>query len=143
VLPSRLAVCSSAARFGEVISHLGTLDFVVAKENVIFLGPPGTRKTHPGPAMVARSRAQAPTMRPSTTEFMASPSEWRIDAACTHRCTRSGPTPNLRGTCPRARATARAARTGGTTSPRLRDPVHRYVRLPPSVHCDPLQSLRP
>ncbi|HTW09730.1 MAG TPA: ATP-binding protein [Acidimicrobiales bacterium] len=25
----------------EVIAHLGTLDFVAAKENVIFLGPPG------------------------------------------------------------------------------------------------------
>ncbi|MEV5944557.1 ATP-binding protein [Streptomyces sp. NPDC051994] len=24
----------------EVIAHLGTLDFVVGKENVIFLGPP-------------------------------------------------------------------------------------------------------
>jgi DNA replication protein DnaC len=30
----------------EVIAHLGTLDFVAAKENVVFLGPPGTGKTH-------------------------------------------------------------------------------------------------
>ncbi len=30
----------------ETISHLGTLDFVAGKENVIFLGPPGTGKTH-------------------------------------------------------------------------------------------------
>jgi DNA replication protein DnaC len=30
----------------EVIAHLGTLDFVAAKDNVIFLGPPGTGKTH-------------------------------------------------------------------------------------------------
>jgi DNA replication protein DnaC len=30
----------------EVIAHLGTLDFVVARENVVFLGPPGTGKTH-------------------------------------------------------------------------------------------------
>jgi len=30
----------------EVIAHLGTLDFVVGKDNVVFLGPPGTGKTH-------------------------------------------------------------------------------------------------
>jgi DNA replication protein DnaC len=30
----------------DVIAHLGTLDFVVGKENAVFLGPPGTGKTH-------------------------------------------------------------------------------------------------
>jgi DNA replication protein DnaC len=30
----------------EVIAHLSTLDFVAARENVVFLGPPGTGKTH-------------------------------------------------------------------------------------------------
>jgi DNA replication protein DnaC len=30
----------------EVIAHLGTLDFITARENVVFLGPPGTGKTH-------------------------------------------------------------------------------------------------
>jgi DNA replication protein DnaC len=30
----------------ELIAHLGTLDFVTAKENVVLLGPPGTGKTH-------------------------------------------------------------------------------------------------
>lgn len=30
----------------EVMSHLGTLDFVAAKDNVVYLGPPGTGKTH-------------------------------------------------------------------------------------------------
>src|ERR1700712_1155109 len=28
------------------IAHLGTLDFVTGRENVVFLGPPGTGKTH-------------------------------------------------------------------------------------------------
>ena len=30
----------------DVIAHLGELDFVAARENVVFLGPPGTGKTH-------------------------------------------------------------------------------------------------
>jgi DNA replication protein DnaC len=30
----------------EVIAHLGTLDFVTARDNVVFLGPPGTGETH-------------------------------------------------------------------------------------------------
>ncbi|MFB6775821.1 IS21-like element helper ATPase IstB [Streptomyces sp. NPDC056337] len=30
----------------EQLSHLGTLDFIAGKENVVFLGPPGTGKTH-------------------------------------------------------------------------------------------------
>jgi DNA replication protein DnaC len=30
----------------DLITHLGGLDFVAAKDNVIFLGPPGTGKTH-------------------------------------------------------------------------------------------------
>jgi len=30
----------------DTIAHLGTLDFVTARDNVVFLGPPGTGKTH-------------------------------------------------------------------------------------------------
>jgi DNA replication protein DnaC len=30
----------------DTIAHLGTLDFVAGKGNVVFLGPPGTGKTH-------------------------------------------------------------------------------------------------
>jgi len=35
----------SSAASNDLIAHLGTLDFVTAKENV-FVGPPGTGKTH-------------------------------------------------------------------------------------------------
>ena len=30
----------------DTVAHLGTLDFVAGRENVVFLGPPGTGKTH-------------------------------------------------------------------------------------------------
>ena len=29
-----------------MIQHLGQLDFLAAKDNVVLLGPPGTGKTH-------------------------------------------------------------------------------------------------
>ena len=39
----------------EQIAHLGTLDFVAAKENVVFLGPPGTGKTHLATGLAIRA----------------------------------------------------------------------------------------
>ena len=39
----------------EVIAHLGTLDFVTGKDNVIFLGPPGTGKTHLATGLAIRA----------------------------------------------------------------------------------------
>jgi DNA replication protein DnaC len=39
----------------ELIAHLGTLDFVAAKDNVIFLGPPGTGKTHLATGLAIRA----------------------------------------------------------------------------------------
>src|SRR5579875_768350 len=38
-----------------VIEHLGQLDFLHAKENVILLGPPGTGKTHIATALGVRA----------------------------------------------------------------------------------------
>jgi DNA replication protein DnaC len=39
----------------EVIAHLGALDFIAAKDNVVFLGPPGTGKTHLAVALGIRA----------------------------------------------------------------------------------------
>ncbi|MFJ9847740.1 ATP-binding protein, partial [Kitasatospora sp. NPDC101155] len=37
------------------LAHLGTLDFIAAKENAIFLGPPGTGKTHIATGLAIRA----------------------------------------------------------------------------------------
>jgi DNA replication protein DnaC len=39
----------------DTVMHLGTLDFVVGKENVVFLGPPGTGKTHLATGLAVRA----------------------------------------------------------------------------------------
>jgi DNA replication protein DnaC len=39
----------------DTLAHLGTLDFVGAKDNVVFLGPPGTGKTHLATGLAIRA----------------------------------------------------------------------------------------
>jgi DNA replication protein DnaC len=39
----------------ELIAHLGTLDFIAGKDNVVFLGPPGTGKTHLATGLAIRA----------------------------------------------------------------------------------------
>jgi DNA replication protein DnaC len=61
------------------IAHLGTLDFVTAKENVVFLGPPGTGKTHLAIGLVIRA-CQA-----GHRVLFATASEWVDRLLTTHR----------------------------------------------------------
>ncbi|MFI7068163.1 ATP-binding protein [Kribbella sp. NPDC050124] len=39
----------------DLIAHLGTLDFIAGKQNVVFLGPPGTGKTHLATGIATRA----------------------------------------------------------------------------------------
>jgi DNA replication protein DnaC len=62
----------------DLIAHLGTLDFVAAKDNVIFLGPPGTGKTHLATGLAIRA-CQA-----GHRVLFATASEWVDRLAAAH-----------------------------------------------------------
>jgi DNA replication protein DnaC len=62
----------------EQIAHLGTLDFVAARENVVFLGPPGTGKTHLATGIAIRA-CQA-----GHRTLFATASEWVDRLATAH-----------------------------------------------------------
>jgi DNA replication protein DnaC len=62
----------------QAIAHLGTLDFVAAKDNVVFLGPPGTGKTHLATGIAIRA-CQA-----GHRVLFATASEWVDRLAAAH-----------------------------------------------------------
>jgi DNA replication protein DnaC len=66
----------------EVIAHLGTLDFVTARENVVFLGPPGTGKTHLATGLAIRACQAGPRV------LFATASEWVDRLAAAHHGSR-------------------------------------------------------
>jgi DNA replication protein DnaC len=66
----------------DVIAHLGSLDFVTAKENVVFLGPPGTGKTHLAIGLAIRA-CQA-----GHRVLFATAAEWVARLADTHHAGR-------------------------------------------------------
>jgi DNA replication protein DnaC len=68
----------------ELILHLGTLDFVTAKENAIFLGPPGTGKTHLATGLAIRA-CQA-----GHRVLFATASEWVTRLADAHHAGKLG-----------------------------------------------------
>jgi DNA replication protein DnaC len=66
----------------DTIAHLGTLDFVAAKDNVVFLGPPGTGKTHLATGIAIRA-CQA-----GHRVLFATASEWVDRLATAHHAGR-------------------------------------------------------
>src|SRR3954453_17461847 len=66
----------------EQVAHLGTLDFVAAKDNVLLLGPPGTGKTHLAIGL-AIPRCQA-----GPRPLFATPPEWVPRLADAHHAGR-------------------------------------------------------
>src|SRR3954451_12780554 len=65
----------------EQVAHLGTLDFVAAKDNVLLLGPPGTGKTHLAIGLAIRA-CQA-----GHRTLFATASEWVTRLAEAHHTT--------------------------------------------------------
>ena len=66
----------------EQVAHLGTLDFVAAKDNVLLLGPPGTGKTHLATGLAIRA-CQA-----GHRTLFATASEWVTRLAEAHHAGR-------------------------------------------------------
>jgi DNA replication protein DnaC len=62
----------------DTIAHLGTLDFVTAKDNVVLLGPPGTGKTHLAIGLAIRACQAAHRVQ------FATASEWVARLADAH-----------------------------------------------------------
>lgn len=62
----------------DLIAHLGTLDFITARENVVLIGPPGTGKTHLATGIAIRA-CQA-----GHRVLFATASEWVDRLAATH-----------------------------------------------------------
>src|SRR5246127_4902022 len=62
----------------DLIAHLGTLDFVTAKDNVVFLGPPGTGKTHLATGLAIRACQAGHRVQ------FATAADWVSVLACAH-----------------------------------------------------------
>jgi DNA replication protein DnaC len=80
----------------ETIAHLGTLDFVTARDNVIFLGPPGTGKTHLATGLAVRAcQAGHRVLFATASQWVARLAEAHHDGRLQQELTRLGRYPLL------------------------------------------------
>ena len=80
----------------QVIEHLGQLDFLHGKENVVMLGPPGTGKTHLAIALGIRACLAGQRVAFATaTEWVASLQEAKRQGSLETELTRLGRVPLL------------------------------------------------
>jgi DNA replication protein DnaC len=79
----------------DAIAHLGTLDFVTAKENVVFLGPPGTGKTHLATGIAIRACQAGHRVQFATAaEWVARLADAHTAGACRPSSSASAATPS-------------------------------------------------
>ena len=110
----------------EVIAHLGTLDFVAAKDNVVFLGQRGTGKTHLAIGLAIRA-CQA-----GHRVLFATASEWVARLAEAHHAGRRRP--SLSGSA----ATRCWSSTKSATSPsKPKPPTCSSSSCPPATNGHP------
>jgi DNA replication protein DnaC len=80
----------------DTIAHLGTLDFVTARDNVVFLGPPGTGKTHLAIGLAIRAcQAGHRVLFATAAEWVARLAEAHHAGRIHHELTRLGRYPLL------------------------------------------------
>ena len=70
----------------DVIAHLGALDFIEARDNVVFLGPPGTGKTHLATGISIRACQAGHRVQ------FATAAEWVTRLASAHEATATSTT---------------------------------------------------
>jgi DNA replication protein DnaC len=75
----------------ETIAHLGTLDLVAAKQNIVLLGPPGTGKTHLGTGLAIRAcqaghRVQFATASQWVDRLAEAHHQGRLQTSCAAWC---------------------------------------------------------